>query len=79
MNDDPTVEVAPHAELICERAGDGATASVFGGLRQQPVDHKGALGRPFMIDYGQTRDPFFSTAAVQSSTHVDRKCRNGVR
>ena len=29
------------------------------------------LGRPFMIDYGRTRNLFFTTTAVQSAMHLD--------
>jgi len=32
---------------------------------------EGTLGRPFMIDYGRTRNLFFTITAVQSAMHLD--------
>src|SRR5690349_9611761 len=43
------------------------------GLGSAQVDQlrAGTLGRPFILDYGQTRILYFTTAAVQSAMRLD--------
>src|SRR5437868_13620943 len=41
------------------------------GTEQIDRLREGTLGRPFMIDYGRTRNLFFSSSAVQSSMRLD--------
>jgi spermidine synthase len=43
------------------------------GFADEQLDRlrAGTLGRPFMIDYGGTRNLFFTTSAVQSAMHLD--------
>lgn len=43
------------------------------GFADEQLDRlrEGTLGRPFMIDYGRTRNLFFTIAAVQSAMHLD--------
>jgi spermidine synthase len=45
-------------------------AAGFGSAQLDP-SQEGALCRPFIIDFGQTRSLFFTTAAVQSSMRLD--------
>lgn len=43
------------------------------GLSEEQLDRlrEGTLGRPFIIDYGRTRNLFFTVDSVQSSMHLD--------
>jgi spermidine synthase len=44
-----------------------------GGLSEEQMDQlrEGTLGRPFIIDYGRTRNLFFTADSVQSSMSLD--------
>src|SRR5687768_5676420 len=54
----------PGTVRLLETAG-GFTSEQFDRLRE------GTLGRPFIIDYGRTRNLFFSISAIQSSMRLD--------
>ncbi len=46
------------------------SAAGFGGEQLDQL-REGTLGRPFIIDYGRTRNLFFTISAVQSSMRLD--------
>ncbi len=74
---DPTDDSGPRLlELPSPFALEPGTLRMFEpvpgfGIAQLDPLREGTLGRPFIIDYGQTRSLYFTTAAVQSAMRLD--------
>ncbi|MEJ1964512.1 MAG: fused MFS/spermidine synthase [Gammaproteobacteria bacterium] len=77
MSDDSTDDGKPRLmELPSPFAFEPGTLRVLEseeGFSNEQIDQlrEGTLGRPFIIDYGRTRNLFFTISAVQSTMHLD--------
>jgi spermidine synthase len=76
-DDDRVCDVKPHlVDMPSPFALEPGTVRLVApaeGFSDEQLDQlrKGTLGRPFIIDYGRTRNLFFTVDAIQSSMRLD--------